>query len=382
LPDKYFAMFLAYAQDQYGLNPHLLMSLGAKETFFGAISTSNDNSYFIVDQPNDYFQGSSQTPLDLRGYFTDGNGDGPFQVETPSFSTLISAFPERLDIFSACNSFSSEACSFLPRDLGNPLLSLTGKDGFNYGQLRYGMLITPDNSLAQPFYGNMLRGYHDQLVQDYYTAVAVTALDLRYRYHALFGLPQMGFREAYDARENPDEKERLEFAATLWSYNRGLFTGIDLAGCKPGMDPIRDCRLDGYGGHSTNIQEACNFLNKALDENSIYDFEFNSEDVAWFVSKLQSTYPFQEVPGLQNPIDWNQIKTESTHAYENLLSKYRVQKANLSLNSLSFRYHWRSVLAVIRAHLPEPENALGPTTRDMIRFYGDVLSRDSKLVTW
>lgn len=33
LPDKYFGMFLAYSQDQYGLNPHMLLGLAAKESF-------------------------------------------------------------------------------------------------------------------------------------------------------------------------------------------------------------------------------------------------------------------------------------------------------------------------------------------------------------
>ena len=33
LPDKYFGMFLAYGQDQYGISPHTMIALAAKETF-------------------------------------------------------------------------------------------------------------------------------------------------------------------------------------------------------------------------------------------------------------------------------------------------------------------------------------------------------------
>ena len=378
LPDKYFALFLGFAETIYGLNPHFLMGLAAKESFFGALPNTDDDSYFVVDAPDDFFVGNLQMPLSERGYFTDGNGDGPFQVETPSLSTLISAFPHRLDIFSACNGNSAEACAFRGLQQG----TLVGSNQLDYGFLKEGLLITTDNSLAQPFYGTLLRDFHDAVVQDYYTAVIVTALDLRYRYHALFGLPQMGFRSAYDSRITHDEKNELEFAAMLWSYNRGLFTNINLQACLPGMDPISDCGLDGYGGHSQNIREACRFLNHAVAQEEIYDFPIAREDVSWFLQKLQLTYPFDNISGLIPDIDWAQAESEALQSFDFLLTEYQNRQNDPTLHTLSFRYHWRTILMVIRSHLPEMENAMGPTMQDMLRYYGDTLSPDASLTMW
>lgn len=90
LPDKYFGMFLAYSQDQYGISPHTMIALAAKETFATALYPQNDNSYFIVDKEDDHFDTLSNDSL-----FIDGNKDGPFQVETPAMSTDVSVLPQR-----------------------------------------------------------------------------------------------------------------------------------------------------------------------------------------------------------------------------------------------------------------------------------------------
>ena len=90
LPDKYFGMFLAYGQDQYGISPHTMIALAAKETFATALYPERDNSYFIVDGEDDYFNTLSNDSL-----FVDGNKDGPFQVETPAMSTDVSVLPHR-----------------------------------------------------------------------------------------------------------------------------------------------------------------------------------------------------------------------------------------------------------------------------------------------
>ena len=76
LPDKYFGMFLAYSQDQYGISPHTMIALAAKETFATALYPQSDNSYFIVDKEDDHFDTLSNDSL-----FIDGNKDGPFQVD-------------------------------------------------------------------------------------------------------------------------------------------------------------------------------------------------------------------------------------------------------------------------------------------------------------
>ena len=90
LPDKYFGMFLAYGQDQYGISPHTMMGLAAKETFATALYPEKDDSYFIVNGMDDHFDTYSNDSL-----FIDGNKDGPFQVETPAMATDVSVLPHR-----------------------------------------------------------------------------------------------------------------------------------------------------------------------------------------------------------------------------------------------------------------------------------------------
>lgn len=410
LVDKYFALFLVYAQDQYGFNPHMLMGLGAKESFFGAVASENDNSYFIVDGLNDYFNGYGNLALEQKGYFRDGNKDGPFQMETPTFAGKISAFPQRFDFLSTCaSSLTAEACRYLPRDMHVAIVAMLGNsDLYEWGELQYGLLITNDSFLLNPFFGNLLmgdlnnrlmtnpnpdlEGYHDKQVLDFYKATVITALDLHYREAFMFGLSNFGrpsgsdatsgpsFREVYDLRNSQDDKDRLELAALMWSYNRGLFTGMDLSHCS---DPIQQCGLDGFGQHTTNIQNACQFLNSALDQNNIYDFQISSVDVSWFIHKLRETYPFQEVHGLQGPLDWNLIELKSQNAFLLFLSNYRLHLNNPSQNTISFRYHWRSLLAVIRSYLPPSENPMGPSMMSAIyQNYGGAISSDSRIVPW
>ena len=93
LPDKYYGLFLGYAMDAYGLNPAMIIGLGAKESFsFARYQATDDGSYFIVKNENEHYDCYSN---DQRGLCRDGNHDGPFQVETGGMSTDVAILPNR-----------------------------------------------------------------------------------------------------------------------------------------------------------------------------------------------------------------------------------------------------------------------------------------------
>jgi hypothetical protein len=80
LLDKQFGMFLAYAMDDFGHNPHALLGLSTKESFATAVAPNTNNLDFLA--------ADLAAGYDLYGthfgYGTDANKDGPFQVESPT----------------------------------------------------------------------------------------------------------------------------------------------------------------------------------------------------------------------------------------------------------------------------------------------------------
>ena len=142
----------------------------------------------------------------------------------------------------------------------------------------------------------------------------------------------------------------------MYTYNRGLWSVMDMSKCTPEMNPITDCKLDGYGGHSTDINNACQLLNQA---NEVYDFSISLQDVTWFINKLKETYPYESIPNVHGIIPWSTIHQKAKEAYEVIL-RHR-QAKSLGASGISFRYDWRLLLAVIRAYLPGKEDFYGPT---------------------
>lgn len=327
LPDKMMGMFLAYAQDQYGLNPHMLMGLAAKESFGTAVDPSNDNSYFIVDDENDLFD-----CFNTDGLCTDGNRDGLFQVETPSMGTDISCIPHRFYTGSK---------------------NVPKKD-------RVPIYVTDNELLGDE---SALRELHDWMVLNPYRAVVMTSLDFHFRHNVFLMMRKQGLRPAYDSRTDREGKDALEFATAMYTYNRGLFGNMDLTSvfllylqCTPDLDPITDCGLDGYGGHGGDINNVCLILDHS---NEVYDFEISLQNVTYFIDTLEETYPYDHVNGDFDSIPWDEITIKAQEAYD-LIYEHR-KSINPNSNGISFRYDWRLLLSVIRAYLPVKENLGGPT---------------------
>jgi hypothetical protein len=180
LPDKWFGMFLAYAMDEYGLNPHMLLGLAAKESFAPAVAPNTDDSRpFLADDVSKGY--------DLYGkhfgFGTDGNGDGPFQVEKFSMTAAVSMFPGR---------FNATA---------------------NQAQPSFDLDVTIASS------PNLDR-LHSYWTRNMYRSVVLTSLDFHWRYNALILVPGIGMRVPWDRRTDEESKNALEFAAAMYAYNR------------------------------------------------------------------------------------------------------------------------------------------------------------------
>ena len=212
-----------------------------------------------------------------------------------------------------------------------------------------------DTELLQDY--NTFRSYHDSITGDIYKAVVLSSLDLHFRHNIIMQMTKQGMRPGWDLRVgNVESEDALEFAGAMYTYNRGLWSQMNMGSCSADKNPITECSLDGYGGHSTDINNACQLLNQASE---VYDFAIRLEDALWFVSKLKETYPYESVQGVHGVIPWSTIDEKIKAVYP-LLLQHRKEK-NASATGISFRYDWRLLLAVIRAYLPKKEDFYGPT---------------------
>lgn len=201
------------------------------------------------------------------------------------------------------------------------------------------------------------KNYHDSITGDFYKAIVLSSLDLHFRHNIIMQMKRQGMRPGWDLRYGDEEAEdTLEFAGAMYTYNRGLWSVMDMSKCSPSMNPITDCKLDGYGGHSTDINNACQLLNQAEE---VYDFAIRKSDVSWFIDKLKETYPYESIEGVHGMIPWSTIHQKAGEAYD-LILRHRQEKSP-GAKGISFRYDWRLMLAVIRAYLPKKEDFYGPT---------------------
>lgn len=204
LPDKIFGMFLAYAMDEYGINPHTLMGLSAKESFSTAVGpgTPGESGQFLAADVN--------AGYDLYGphfgYGTDGNKDGPFQEEIFGMSTAVSIFPGR----------------------------------FNYTPSQSQPAFLLDVTLSGL---PQMKTLHDYFTTNMNRAVVLSALDLHWRYNALMLVPGFGMKVPWMRRSTRKQQDALEFATMLYVYNRGVYGDQPqkLCGCSADSDPINLC---------------------------------------------------------------------------------------------------------------------------------------------
>ena len=340
LPDKYIGLYLGYAMDQYGLNPSMLLALAAKESFLPVIWASDDKSYFIVDNEDEHYNCYS---TNKNGLCTDGNLDGPFQVETGGMSSDVASFPHR----------------FYTGDTSVPKAD------------RVPSYLTDNEFLQQSGF----RAFHDSYTLHMGKAVVLTALDFHFRHNLLWTMRKSGLYSAMTKRTDRSEQDSLEFAVMMYTYNRGVFdTQIVtmLHKCEPGMNPT-ECGLDGYGGHTTDIRTACKLLDQ-VPNSEVYDWTVTAADMTHFIDVLAETYPYDTIPGIQDHIAWDKIHSEAQEAFDMLKAHRALKSGSQYRDGISFRYDWRALLAVIRMRLPPREAMLGPSVQNFANYWGTTRS--------
>jgi len=337
LPDRYVGLMLAYSMDMYGINPTMMLSLSTKESFFPALFASEDDgSYFLAGNGTEKYS-CYVTPR--KGLCRDQNFDGPFQVETPSMSTDVSVFAQRF---------------YTGNETDKTKRTPEFEDDNHF-------LLLPT-----------FRAFHDTWTMDSAKAVVLTSLDFHYRFNLLIRLNAMGMLPQYLARASREDKEQFLFASAMYTYNRGVFdkNGLNamFANCTPGKDPILDCGLNGYGGHSYDIGQVCNLFDRSSE---VYDFDVTKDDVDWFVNKTEETFAYDSVEGFYPSIDWALIRSSAADAFQLL------QAARGGKQKISYRYDWRPLVAVVRAFLPAKEMLLGDTLHTIdTGFYGNSIQPD------
>jgi len=337
LPDKYFGLFLAYAMDMYGLNPSMLMGLAAKESFFGALLAADDTgSDFLVADPTTTYNCHSDT---RQGLCHDEKLAGPFQSEPADMATDVSIFAQRFWTGDSTTAIEDRTPDVLPDS------DILAEAGF--------------------------KTFHDNVIRDNFQATIVAALDLHFRYNVLIRLNQAGLLEQYLARNTRKEREQLVFAAAMYTYSSGITDKSTLNGllsdCGVGKDPILDCGLDGFAGHSEDVGKVCTMLDRSPE---VYDYPLSKSDIDWFINELQGTYPYISVSGLHGPINWTTLRSAASTAFDTL----QANRGNLGV--ISFRYDFRPLLAVIRAFLPAKEILIGETIQTIDGIYGNSFNTD------
>jgi len=84
---------------------------------------------------------------------------------------------------------------------------------------------------------------------------------------------------------------------------------------------------------------------------------------------LEGTYPFEALDHIHGKIDWAQIRSDADEAFDFLAARRQRQDG-----TISFRYDWRALVAVVRMHLPQREHLLGPSMKNFVSFWGHELN--------
>jgi len=336
LPDKLTALWLGYALDQYGINPGLLLAMMAVRSGTGLQEKANGDYFsFIVGNGDDEWTcfatgyGSCKSALASRGGNIDG---GPYQTTATNMAFDLSIEATRV----AANSTQPLFVSHL------------------YHTAR----------------ATNLAAIHAEWGRSIGRATIRTALELHWIHTVVFTLDQVGMRGSNWEQRTRYGRDALEFAVTSHVLRHGLFSGrlgANLVGCNSTLDPVTKCKLDDASGSIAQIQAVC----RTLDESkTVYDFPVSWALVNKFLSVLQWSHPISAVTSVHDAIDWAGIRANASTAFATLAAHRKL--ADPSYNgTISVRYDWRALLAVIRAGLPGSELLVGPTMQGIDHaFYG------------
>lgn len=209
LPDSFVALFLAYALDQYGINPALVLSLMARQSGINIQPTKDGD--FIVHNSNavyDCFKTGLGGCADLVKGIGGSVEGGPYQASESTMAMDLSIMATRM----AVNTTRKE---------GRPLYAshhyfLSGKDA--------------------------LAGAQSEWSRDLGRATVRMALELHWLHTVVFTLDQVGMRGPEWDRRTRFSRDQIEFAIACHAFAFGLFSGSlgpNLTSCPADSDPIK-----------------------------------------------------------------------------------------------------------------------------------------------
>lgn len=324
LPDKLTAMWLAYAMDQYGVNPALLLALMAVRSGI-ALQDSDSGGYW------DFVTGNGNDEVVLSDSIKESGGPYKSSKELMAYDLSIEA-----------TRFAANATQ--------PLFV---------------------SHLYHTARSKNLAAIHEEWTKSIGRATARTALEMHWIHTVIFTLDAVGMRGTSWEQRTRFGRDSLEFSVAMHVLQNGLFSGklgANLVACNATLDPATECGL----GETdlAKIQSIC----KAIDESDdLYDFAVTWNLVSNFLDTLEWTHPISSVPSQYDTIDWPSIRANAASAFSLLAAHRKLSGPSYDGDeeAISLTYDWRALLAVVRAGLPGSEPLVGPTMHGIDHaFYG------------
>lgn len=126
--------------------------------------------------------------------------------------------------------------------------------------------------------------------------------------------------------------------------------------CDCGASTLRDLKaLEACTSQSAKLTFTKTACETFANAPSVYDFPVTWQDIDQFLTKLKNTFAEP-----QHALNWTEIRTVTARTYTKLYTlRHAKGGADFAEGGISYRYDWRTVLAVIRAGLPKREDMIG-----------------------
>lgn len=291
IPNKFMTMGLAFVQEELGINPNYLASLGTKENFAAGVVPVDPGfpGYEVIIDGETW-----SWPIVI------GHSDGPYQVEAGNFNDLARFYP---DYF-------------------------------------------PPN----PAHGDYMAVSLDPMNPNWISSAIAAGLSLTVTRETLCAAVDSDYNAFMAAASDP----WAEFIIITFAYNRGLgsvykrslFT-TNRAQALASTDLCTDFDMRGFASHIPSMRAMTDAMNNDIydtyDIYDIYDTQLSWADIESFLLELQ-TFFGNRVPTDE---DWLEMKADIQNAFNILAAHWRG-------NAISFRYDFLTILRIIEEYRPEP----------------------------
>jgi hypothetical protein len=284
IPTRLMAMGMAFVQDEFGINPNYLAALGTKENWAAG---ATQNSSF--GGPTVTINGQSWIwPIQIA------SPDGPYQVETGNFGSLVKYFPDYFPPTAAHGDYTTVSA-----DMNDP---------------------------------------------NWVSSAIVTGVSLTMERELLAAVPTADYTSFVAQAKDPwAEMEVLDFA-----FNRGMGSlyGLSLfstnrAQALASTDLVTTFNMDGFASHVSTVRGMTDKMNK--DTADIYDADLTWSDVQLFFNEEKTFF----ANGVPSSSDWTAMMADEQRVFN-------VLAAHWGGGHVSLRYDFLTLLRVAKQYRPQP----------------------------